>query len=875
MSSFSLRRSFVPRLDVLEDRLAPAVLTVNSLADNTTADATLSLRQAIDVVNGSLALSSLSPAEQGQISGTLGNNDTIQFALPAGLQTITLGGSELLISKSLTVTGPGANLLTVSGNNASRIFEIAGGATVSLSGLTVANGSIWIFGDAGAGLANEGTLTLSNCAVTNNRANGGESAWGGAITNSGTLTVQNCSITGNTDATTDGGGGGGLFNSGTATLVDSTVSDNVTGDGEGGGIDNEGGSLTVSGCTIAGNTSTDCGGLNNTGGTVTIDASTISGNSAGFDGGGITNFTSIPTAPSTMTISDSTIANNTAESGGGGIENYSGTLTIVSSTISGNSNTFDFRGGGILNQGTLDLTNTIVAGNSDVGGAPDLSGSLDSSDHNLIGNSAGGDGFDAASLLNVAPQLGPLQNNGGPTLTMALLPGSPAIDAGDTSAAASATDQRGYTRIVGAAIDIGAFEYGATAVASNLVLTFSAEPASGQAGQALGLIQVSVTEQGGHPVTGGSVALSVAGGPGGFAAGSTTAAPVQNGVATFSNLVLDTAGSYTLSASTGSGSGVTSSPISISPAAATRVAFVQIPTAGTAGQVLGSALATIEDQFGNVVSGYSGSVTVRVSSGPSTQLGGTLTQTIRAGSAVFGDLVLTTAGRYTLSAASAGLAGATSKTLSISPAAATRVVFTRVPPSGIDGQALGTVQAAIEDQYGNVVMGYRGSVTVGVHTGPSTTLGGTLTGAVQSGIASWSNLVLATAGSYTLSATSGALTAGISSAIVVNVLTNVSAMVQVTLGSLTRQQPLTYVQTVTIENVSGGPLTGPLALVLTSRPGGLTVSEPSGTIDGNPYFDFPATALPFQNGQTVTITLTFTAGNPRSIAYGTQVLQGI
>src|SRR5262249_7387497 len=144
------------------------------------------------------------------------------------------------------------------------------------------------------------------------------------------------------------------------------------------------------------------------------------------DGGGIYN-------DGTLAISNSTFSGNSASgysvwivgiSLGGGIYN-NGTLTLNNSTISGNSVTFGVYifgyGGGILTSGGLNTRNTIIAGNT-AGTGPDISGNLGSLGHNLIGNTTGGGGFDATDLLNVNPLLGPLQNNGGPTKTRALLP---------------------------------------------------------------------------------------------------------------------------------------------------------------------------------------------------------------------------------------------------------------------------------------------------------------------------------------------------------------------------------------------------------------------------------------------------------------------
>jgi hypothetical protein len=235
---------------------------------------------------------------------------------------------------------------------------------------------------------------------------------GGGINNKGTLTVEHSAITGNA--------GLGIFNTGTLTVTSSTVSGNMTGIGNdadeafGGGVYNNG-SLTVTNSTIAGNT-----------------------------------------------------ANGFFDGYGGGIYNQLGTLTVTNSTISGNTafgqiNPPFGEGGGIYNFGnnaTINMHNSILAGNHVASyGPPDLSGHLTSSGYNLIGKTSGGSGFDSTDLLNVDPQLGPLQNNGGPTQTMALLPGSPAIDAGDNTGAPRFDQRgRGYHRIVNGTIDIGAFE---------------------------------------------------------------------------------------------------------------------------------------------------------------------------------------------------------------------------------------------------------------------------------------------------------------------------------------------------------------------------------------------------------------------------------
>jgi hypothetical protein len=192
---------------------------------------------------------------------------------------------------------------------------------------------------------------------------------------------------------------------------------------------------------------------------VTVTGSTLNGNSAGLDGGGIANY-------GTLTVTNSTISGNRVmadTSGGGGIYN-NGTATVANSTISGNF--APAAGGGIKQSavGTVTIRNTLVADNTN-GASPDVSGSLDSQGYNLIGDGTGGGGFTDTDLVGTADSpidalLGPLQDNGGPTQTLALLPGSPALNAGDPEQLGVA-DQRGVLRSGG--VNIGAYQASATA----------------------------------------------------------------------------------------------------------------------------------------------------------------------------------------------------------------------------------------------------------------------------------------------------------------------------------------------------------------------------------------------------------------------------
>jgi len=229
----------------------------------------------------------------------------------------------------------------------------------------------------------------------------------------------------------------------------------VTG-GQAAGVlpDNDGGgvraasesTLAITRSTLSGNTATGEGGGVSNGGTTTIMDSTLSGNTATGSGGAVSSYG----AATMLAITGSTLSGNAATGDGGGVDN-GGTATITGSTLSGN--TAGFSGGGVNNFGTATINNTIIA-NSVSGG--DLSGTFSGTD-NLVEDGSG------TGLLNTVtgdPLLGPLQDNGGPTFTHALLTGSPAIDAGDDTASINAgitTDQRGENRFVGT-VDIGAFE---------------------------------------------------------------------------------------------------------------------------------------------------------------------------------------------------------------------------------------------------------------------------------------------------------------------------------------------------------------------------------------------------------------------------------
>jgi hypothetical protein len=363
--------------------------------------------------------------------------DTIDFAPSVSGQTITLSSELPAVTDGAGLTIDGGSVdITLSGNNAVRVFVVASGAELTLNNLTVANGRA----DVAGGILNAGTLEVNSSTISGNSANDNS----GGIHNGATLTVNNSTISGNSAGTFSGG----IHNDGTLEVNSSTISGNSAGGTDNGGIGNTG-TATVSNSTISGNSADrGGGGIVSTGGgaTLTVNNSTISGNSANNDSGGILN------TEGTLEVNNSTISGNSAGSNNGGIGN-TGTLEVSNSTISGNSAN---NGGGILTIiGSGTLKNTIVANNE--GG--NCAGTITDDGSNLEwpGNACG-------FALSADPNLGPLQDNGGPTLTHALQEGSPAIDQGNSFTAT--TDQRGEVRpsdfftIPNASdgSDIGAFE---------------------------------------------------------------------------------------------------------------------------------------------------------------------------------------------------------------------------------------------------------------------------------------------------------------------------------------------------------------------------------------------------------------------------------
>ncbi len=312
----------------------------------------------------------------------------------------------------------------------------------------------------------------------------------------GILTINNTTVTGGSSS----GRGGAFLNEGSLTINDSVITDNQSA-GDSGAIDNLGLGdpdpiLVINNSTISNNTAAgDGGAIFSFGGTVTIDSSTLSGNTT-IDGGGNDNGGAIANASgAVITITNSTISGNTSVDGGGGFSISGSTVTVTNSTITDNEST---NGGGILVfSGTLNITNTIVANsttngvsggdcdNTGSGSIASSGGTVNDGGNNLIEDSEGDDtscglaNGDNNNIVGSDPNLGPLQNNGGPTETHALLSGSPAINNGDSTTCeadpVNNLDQRSFPRIA-VICDIGSYEDQPTTTAKVTKLT---EPTGG------------------------------------------------------------------------------------------------------------------------------------------------------------------------------------------------------------------------------------------------------------------------------------------------------------------------------------------------------------------------------------------------------------
>jgi hypothetical protein len=470
---------------------------------STASGLTISGNNAVRVFN----IGRVNPAINVTLSGLTIANGSATLIIPGGEFTFpgAFGGGifnastgTLTLSNSV-VSGNNATVAGQGGSGGGGIANASSGTVNVINSKISGNTARFFNSGEGGGIGN---LAFGAVNVTDSTFSSNSALAGGGISNlRGTVTVSNSAFSGNSSSSECcGSEGGGISNDfpGTVTITGSIFSGNSAVDGFGGAIENIGLSVVVNSSTFTGNTATGdpqvrggVGGAIENEGVLTVNNSFFSGNSAA-DAGGIYNIGEATITGSTFstnfanagrgvienatlftaeTVSNCTVSGNVAITAGSGIPangffNFVGTANINNSTFSGNE------GGISIQFGTTNVENTISAGNtlSDVTSA--FFDGFTSLGHNLIGKAAFTTGFingvngdqvgSMASPIN--PKLGPLQNNGGPTPTMALLPGSPAIDAGDDSVLGSplflTTDQRGpgFPRKSGLHVDIGAFE---------------------------------------------------------------------------------------------------------------------------------------------------------------------------------------------------------------------------------------------------------------------------------------------------------------------------------------------------------------------------------------------------------------------------------
>lgn len=499
-------------IERLEDRSLLSAIVVTSLADNTTGDGQVTLREAIQAANTDTAV-------DGSTAGS--GADEITFAaglFSGGDQTIQLsiagdhefGPSALAITTPITISGPtGSNGLTIARDLSVanlRLFAVSSAGNLTLQNLTLSGGT-HIGGNGGnTGYSGSG---------------GGAAGLGGAIFNQGTLAIQNSTLTGNTARGGNGGnsrGAGGLYGGGgggglNSSAADVTYSNGTAGGGPNGGIGGiysgiysgggVGGGFFINGVGGGNGFAGGSGGFGGGGGGGGYGGFYGRGGDGGFGFGGFGYYDyggggggaglggAVFNQGGAVTITNSTLSGNSVAAGtgangngnsgqafGGAVFNRNGSVTVLNSTFT--SNTAANGGTGLYNLGdgataTAVLNNTILGGAATspsdfVGNTINGGTSTTSGVGNLIRSATG---FSGTVVSSANPNLAALADNGGPTFTHLLNPGSPALDVGNNAAASAlTTDQRGtgFARLGNTTIDIGAFEF-QPAVVSNTAPT--------------------------------------------------------------------------------------------------------------------------------------------------------------------------------------------------------------------------------------------------------------------------------------------------------------------------------------------------------------------------------------------------------------------
>jgi hypothetical protein len=534
-----------------------ANMIVNTAAEEATDEANgdnfLTLREAIELADGTLLFSSLSAAEKAKVTPVAGNVNTITFDgsqignTPLTLSTVgdtRVGPSAFLVNSAIVINGGSSNIRLSAAGTTMRLFDVTSIGSLTLENLTLKGGSAQglaggntRFGGAGGGSAglggaifNQGTLTILDSTLTGNAAQGGAgglykntyTGFGGAGgaglgTAGGVESSNNGSAGGgpndpgygvggtsgskNGTLGSFGGGGGGGYGNYNNNSQGSAGPGGFGGGGGGGGFFHGAGGGGGFGGGGGGGSGGAAGvGGQGGGGGYGGGGGGLGGHSPGGGGGGGAGMGgAIFNEAGTVTITNSTITGNTASGGaggsnkygtaggglglGGGIFNLNGAVTLYNDTIDANTATTD--GGAVFNLGsgpangitpasamgaTVSLFNTILANSvtatSDLaqhttGDSPPTV-TINATTSLIQTGFAAINGTNTTNSTGQSPNLAALASNGGPTQTMALLPGSPAIDAGSNAAipAGVTTDQRGlgHPRILNGTVDIGAFE---------------------------------------------------------------------------------------------------------------------------------------------------------------------------------------------------------------------------------------------------------------------------------------------------------------------------------------------------------------------------------------------------------------------------------
>jgi CSLREA domain-containing protein len=780
-------------------------IVVNTLTDDNAVNTLCSLREAITAAANNAAY-------QGCTAGSIAGTDVIQFSsslFSSGtMQTISIATALPNLSSNLEISGPGANLLTIqrTGSASYSVFEVSNGGTATIRNLAITGGSV---NANGGGIFNQGTLTADGLWVYNNFSNG----QGGGIRNSGTMTLRNSTISGNTASVN----GGGISNQGTMQLYNNTVSGNTStstsANAGGGGIESGGNqsSITLHNNTITLNVAQVAGraGVYVPNGTLTIANNIIAGNVVGASntnncsfGGTVTN-NGNNLENGTTCGWGSTNGNLSSANANLGSLAYNGGTTQThrpgtgSAALDAGNNTICATVSGVNNQDqrsyTRPVNTTCDIGSVEYQGGPSVI--FTSASTSVTEGDSGSQAVTVMVQLRI-PEGGTL----GAITSFTLTPSGTATQTTDytlsgTSVTFPASSTNGATQsitvnVLGDALTessetialmlsaSGGVSVGTTGTFTLTIndndapasVAFVQNPTSTTAGATISpSVTVEIRNASGTRITNATNSVSLSISPS-VSLNGTLTRTAASGLATFNDLSVNTAGSYTLSASSSGLTGATSSLFTISAGTAAALQFVQQPSTTTAGSAISPAVTVrVVDAFGNLVTSGSQTVNIGISTGGALSSGSTTSVTTVNGVATFVNLAPTTAGSYTLTASSSGLTGATSGSFTVNAGGASTLQFVQQPTDTTAGTNISpAVTVRVVDAFGNLITSGSQTVNVAISTGGTLSGGSTTSVTTVNGVATFSNLVPTTTGLYTLTASSSGLTGATSSSFTVN-----------------------------------------------------------------------------------------------------------